>query len=50
LVTEARQTFDIHAARELWFRLNLPVVPAMLAAPAQGDIFTYTARKEGEAA
>lgn len=46
LVTEARQTFDVHAARELWLRLNLPTVPAMIAPPAASDLFTYTATRE----
>ena len=41
LVTEARHTFDHQSARELWFRLQLPIVPAMRAGPAQGSLFTY---------
>ena len=45
LVTEARHTFDRQAGRELWFRLGLPVVPAMQAGPWQGSLFTYQAEK-----
>ena len=45
LVTEARHTFDRQAGRELWFRLGLPVVPAMMAPPRQGSLFTYQAEK-----
>ena len=39
LVTEARQTFDARTARALWVSLGLPLVPPMLAKPAQGDFF-----------
>ena len=49
LVTEARQTFDMQAARELWFKLGLPVVPAMIQ-PPEPTLFTYNAKKETEAA
>lgn len=38
LVTEARQTHGTAAARELWFSLGLPTVPAMVA-PGQPDLF-----------
>jgi hypothetical protein len=50
LVTEARQSFGTQAARELWFALELPRVPAMLMPPAEPDLFTYTAerREPGE--
>ena len=41
MVAEARQSFDRQAARELWFRLGLPTVPAMRAAQAQPALFTY---------
>ena len=44
LVTEARQSFGVQASRELWFKLNMPIVPAMYADPAQGEFF-YTAIK-----
>ncbi|MFC6790566.1 phage antirepressor N-terminal domain-containing protein [Methylobacterium komagatae] len=43
LVTEARQTFGNQAGREMWFKMNLPTVPAMYADPRQGEFFTYTA-------
>ncbi|MCO5092672.1 phage antirepressor N-terminal domain-containing protein [Bosea sp. (in: a-proteobacteria)] len=45
LVTEARQTFSCQAARELWFKLNLPTTPAMFADENQYEMFTYTAIK-----
>ena len=31
LVAEARHTFGVEAARQLWFELGLPAVPAMTA-------------------
>jgi len=40
LVTEARQTFSPQAAREMWFRQGLPIVPSMVN-PAQNDLFHY---------
>lgn len=43
LVTEARHTHNIQAARELWFKLGLPTTPAMYADPQQGEFFYYTA-------
>lgn len=42
LVTEARQSFDTYAAREMWYQQGLPVVPSMLR-PAQNDLFTFNA-------
>ena len=39
LVTEARQTHGTAAARELWFSLGLPTVPAMASLSGQGDLF-----------
>lgn len=49
LVTEARQSFCVQSARELWFKLGLPTVPSMFADPRQGDFgFTYTAIKQPE--
>lgn len=45
LVTEARQTFGCQSARELWFKLGMPIVPSMYADDRQGDFFTYTAIK-----
>jgi len=38
MVREARQTFGVRAAGQLWFGLGLPVVPAMQM-PAQPDLF-----------
>lgn len=40
-ITECRQTFGTAAASQLWFRLGLPVVPAMLQDPRQMTIFDY---------
>ena len=39
MVTEARHTFGIPAAAQLWLKLGLPVVPAMLHDPRQPDLF-----------
>ncbi len=39
MVTEARHTFGTRAAGQLWFKLALPVVPAMLDEPAQRELF-----------
>jgi len=38
LITESRQTFGCKAAAQLWFKLGLPIVPAMLAASGQGEL------------
>lgn len=44
LVSEARQTHGLQAARELWLKLGLPTTPAMFADPRQSEFgFTYTA-------
>ena len=43
LVTETRHLFGELAGRQLWFKLGLPTVPAMYAAPAQIPLFTYDA-------
>jgi len=45
LVTEARMSFGERAARELWFKTGLPIVPAMMSPPRQGDLFSF--RREG---
>lgn len=45
MVTESRQTFGTQAAAQLWFRLGLPVVPAMLQDPRQGSLLDYAAIK-----
>lgn len=43
-VTEARQSFDTIAAREMWFKMGLPIVPSMLRPqPYQGVLFSYEA-------
>lgn len=42
LVTESRQTFGTAAAAQLWFKLGLPVVPAMLQDAKQIDLFDYS--------
>lgn len=48
LVAEARQTFGNKSARELWFALDLPIVPSMQAPAGQSDFgFTYTAIPKG---
>jgi len=39
MVAEARQTFGNRAAGQLWVRLNLPIVPAMLESSDQGEMF-----------
>lgn len=44
-VNEARQVFGNQAAAQLWFKLGLDVVPAMLQDTRQAELFTYTAIK-----
>ena len=44
-ITECRQTFGSQAAAQLWFKMGLPVVPAMLQDPRQLSIFDYSAIK-----
>lgn len=44
-VTECRQVFGTQAASQLWFKLGLPIVPAMLQDPRQMTIFEYQAIK-----
>lgn len=41
MVTEARHSFGIPSACQLWIKLGLPVVPAMLHDPRQGDLLNY---------
>lgn len=41
LVTEARHTFGVQSAAQLWFKLGLPVVPAMYKDPRQFE-FLYS--------
>jgi hypothetical protein len=52
LVTESRQTFGTQAAGQLWFKLGLPMVPAMLQDPLQMSLLDYSVIKTaaGEAA
>lgn len=38
-VRETRYTFGKQAARQMWMKMGLPIVPAMLAPPAQSDLF-----------
>jgi len=40
LVTEARQSFSSQAAREMWFKQGLPIVPSMVN-PQQNDLFHF---------
>lgn len=49
LVAEARQTFGVQAARQLWAQQQLPMVPAMLA-QGQNDLFHYGMVTTAEAA
>ena len=49
-VTETRQTYGITAARQMWMKMHLPVVPAMLEPPPyQPPLFSYEAVKRDEA-
>ncbi|HAU76960.1 MAG TPA: phage P22, antirepressor protein, partial [Agrobacterium sp.] len=41
MVNESRQVFGNQAAAQLWFRLGLPVVPAMLHDPRQMNLLDY---------
>lgn len=51
LVNESRQVFGAQAAAQLWFKLGLPVVPAMLHDPRQLNLMDYTVIKSaGEGA
>lgn len=43
MVTEARHSFGVHAAREIWFKLGLPITPAMLEGQRQGNLFNSPA-------
>ena len=48
-VTEARHTFGIQAARQMWMKMHLPVVPAMLEPqPYQPPLFSYEAVKRDD--
>lgn len=50
MVNESRQVFGNQAAAQLWFRLGLPVVPAMLHDPRQLNLLDYTAIKSASEA
>lgn len=39
MVEVARHVFGVQAAGQLWFKRNLPTVPAMRSAPVQADLF-----------
>ena len=47
LVSEARHLFGDLAGRQLWFKLGLPIVPAMYGGPVQLPLFTYEAQPHG---
>lgn len=42
MVCEGRHVFGNQAAAQLWFKLGLPVVPAMLHDPRQAELFNYS--------
>ncbi|WP_082342405.1 MULTISPECIES: phage antirepressor N-terminal domain-containing protein [unclassified Shinella] len=48
-VNESRQVFGTQAAAQLWFRLGLPVVPAMLHDPRQLNLLDYSVIKSASA-
>jgi hypothetical protein len=50
MVSEARQTFGERAAAQLWRKLDLPLVPAMAAPLAQGDLFEWAATERAQLA
>ncbi len=45
MVTEARHTFGVPAAAQLWLELRLPVVPAMLHTSGPRDLFEFSHAK-----
>ena len=45
MVNESRQVFGNQAAAQLWFRLGLPVVPAMLHDPRQLNLLDFSVVK-----
>lgn len=49
MVTEARHTFGEQSAAQLWFKLGLPVVPAMVHDTRQGEIFPPSSENTGSA-
>ena len=44
MVEQARRTFGSRAAGQLWFTLNLPVVPAMRVPPSQLELLPLLAQ------
>jgi antirepressor protein len=48
MVNESRQVFGVQAAAQLWLRLDLPVVPAMLHDPRQLSLLDYESVKSVE--
>jgi hypothetical protein len=48
MVNEGRQVFGVRAAAELWFKLNLPVVPSMFHDPRQLELIDYSRIKPAE--
>lgn len=45
LVQESRHVFGNTAAAQMWFKLGLPIVPAMIRDERQAELFSYTAVK-----
>lgn len=45
MITEVRHTFGVPAAKQLWLKLQLPVVPAMFDTSGQGDLFDDPEKK-----
>ncbi|EFO33904.1 phage antirepressor protein [Roseibium sp. TrichSKD4] len=41
MVAETRRSFGCKQAQELWFKLNLPVVPSMHGSPDHADLFDF---------
>lgn len=53
MVTECRQVFGNKAGAQLWLKVGLPIVPAMLEEPRQIDLWDYSivkSRQEADAA
>lgn len=48
-VSEARHVFGNQAAAQLWFKLGLPVVPAMMHDPRQREMFPVDAARAAPA-
>lgn len=48
MVALCESIFGAQAARELWFKLKLPVTPSMFEDPRQADLFHYTAIKRDD--